>query len=125
MAKGTRERIRVGIGSLGLVFPDVLADGCFTSCGSVEVSDGGVLPHSTRVEEVADGGSRVLAANDHLVGISHHPDSWMVAEEPECTERKCIGKPQPVEVVSTMGMKCKKKTYSSAALFNPASASLF
>jgi hypothetical protein len=109
IAKGAREGIWVGVGPLGLVFPDVSADGYFTSCGSVEVSNGGVFPHSTRVEEVADGSSRVLATNDHLIGIPHHPDSWMMAEEPKCPECKHICKPQPVEVVSAMGMTCKKK----------------
>ena len=98
----------MGVGSLGLVFPDILASDCFTSFGSVEVSNGGVLPHSTRVKEVANGSSRVLATNNHLVGISHHPDGWMMAEELQCTKCECIGKLQPAEVVSIMGVVGQK-----------------
>lgn len=90
VAEGASKRIRVGVGSLGLVFPDILADLHFTSCGPIEVSDRSVLPHSTRVEEIADGSCRALATYDHLVGIGHHPDGWMMAEEPLCTKCKCI-----------------------------------
>ena len=89
---------------LGWVLPDEMGgvDYCTSATEApIEENNRSMLPYCRGVQEARDSILGWLSPNDHLIGIAHHPDCWLVDDELLCTECKGICKLKAANLVSS------------------------